>query len=79
MLLKMLEIIITTIIVLSDFIASAASLKKIFSIFFPIVLLSIFPLIAEFTSSFASISKSSLYLFASLIKEDIPKCFGLLV
>ena len=61
-----------------DFIAEPISLKNTDKIFFPIVELSIFPFIAELIKSFASMSKfSSLYLFASSIKSDIPHRFRL--
>ena len=53
--------------------ADPISLKNTDKIFFPIVELSIFPFIAEFIKSFTSTSKfSSLYLFASSMKSDIP-------
>lgn len=58
--------------------ADPISLKNMDMIFFPIVELSIFPFIAEFIKSFTSTSKfSSLYLFASSMKSDIPHRFGL--
>ena len=73
MLFSTLEIITIAIITPIDFMADPISLKNTDKIFFPIFELSIFPFIAELIKSFASMSKfSSLYLFASSIKSDIP-------